>query len=286
MFQLKRAVPLAAALVLLASGAAAAAPPPKRAASTRPAPAGLNAIVRLELPNGLRILVLPDSATPMISAGLWIGAGWVHNPRGREGLADLCAATDVRRVRDAVFARQAGKPYLAEALSSKVSADQTVFGVNALAEDLDPALEVLRAAVPAAEEAFAGAPSIKRDALLNLMQSRFDPGLVVREAFAVALFGDRRPLGFSARFQSLVGLMADDVRRFHRDYYLPGNAVLTVAGAARPEAVRAAAARVFGGWAAPTWPNHDLRYAIRAPTIPYGRASQRPPSRAVASDWP
>ena len=66
MFQLKRAVPLVAALVFLGGGGAATS----SAAGAPSAPAGPNAVVQLELENGLRILVLPDSATPMISAGL------------------------------------------------------------------------------------------------------------------------------------------------------------------------------------------------------------------------
>jgi len=65
---------------------------------------------------------------------------------------------------------------------------------------------------------------------------------------ATVLFGDRRPLGFSARFQTLLGLLPADVRQFHRDHYRPANAILTVDGAARPEVVRAAVARHFGDW--------------------------------------
>src|SRR6266851_3633742 len=42
--------------------------------------------------------------------------------------------------------------------------------------------------------------------------------------------------------------------------------------------------RVFGGWVAPTSANHDLRYAIRGAPVKYGRASQRLPSRAAASE--
>src|SRR5687768_3772176 len=87
-----RLVVLGAAVILnllIASGAQAQGAGASSAAerATSPTP-----ITMLKLDNGLRILVLPDSATPSISVGLWIGAGWVHNPRGREGLADICTA--------------------------------------------------------------------------------------------------------------------------------------------------------------------------------------------------
>lgn len=214
-------------------------------------------ITMFQLDNGLRILVLPDSATPTVSVGLWIGAGWVHNPRGREGLADLCAATRERVVRRAILGRKVGKPYLNDAFSSGVSTDHSGFGVTALAEDLDPAITVMRAVVEADGEgngpnrSFSNASTLKGDALLNLLRTRFSPGLVAGEAMATVLFGDRRPLGFSARFQTLLGLLPADVRQFHRDHYRPANAILTVDGAARPEVVRAAVARHFGDWKMP-----------------------------------
>jgi predicted Zn-dependent peptidase len=210
------------------------------------------------LPNGLRILVLDDPALGKLSAGLLIGAGWVHNPRGKEGLADIAATLDHVRVRQAIENGQAGKSYLAADWSTDVSTDHTLYGAAALPEDLDPVCAVLRAAVPAPDEPFLAAPALKREALLKLLQSRTNAGLVAREALATALFGDRRPLGFSARFQSLLGVFPADVRAFHRDFYVPANAILYVAGPVTAEAVVAAAARQFGDWpagepGAPTW---------------------------------
>jgi predicted Zn-dependent peptidase len=221
----------------------------------------------LKLDNGLRILVLPDSSTPSISVGLWVGAGWVHNPRDREGLADICAVVCEQEVQRAFLTRGVGKRYLIDTFSAGVSSEHAGFAVTALAGDLDPALAVMRevAAVGTHGRAtapgddtkddegsgvFAAASTLKRDALLNLLRNRFAPGLVAREALAAVLFGGQRPLGFSARFQTLLGLLPEHVRKFHRDYYRPDNAILTVDGAVQPEAVRAAAARRFGNWTA------------------------------------
>src|SRR5215813_12477564 len=41
---------------------------------------------------------------------------------------------------------------------------------------------------------------------------------------------------------------------------------------------------VFGGWFAPTSANHDFRYAMSGAPVKYGKASQRLPSRAAASE--
>lgn len=224
------------------------------------------AITTAELENGLRVLVLPDSATPTVTASLWIGAGLVHNPRGREGLAELCAGAHEWRVRDSILRRQVGKPYLAGSLTSLVSTDHCVFSITALESDLETALETLRSVVTpgggaggeAGDEAdnqagdgpFLIASAWKREALVNLLQTRFAPSLVADDALSTLLFGDRRPLGFSARFQTLLGLLPADVRAFHAQHYRPGNAILTVEGSVDAARARAAAASRFQDWKA------------------------------------
>jgi predicted Zn-dependent peptidase len=212
----------------------------------------------LALPNGLRILVQTDPAQPKLSAGLWVGAGWVHNPRGQEGLADLAAATDLRRARQAVGAGRAGKPEMVGDLQLNVATDHTFFTASGQSGDLDAVLSALAAVIPPANETFEAAPAMKEEALTNLLRTRRAPGLVAREAMSVALFGDRRPLGRSARFQTLLGVLPVDLVRFHADFYRPGNSALVVGGPVKADEVRAAASRAFGDWpagtqAAPAW---------------------------------
>ncbi len=222
-------------------------------------------IVQHQLQNGLRILVLKDEAASKITAGLWIAAGWVHNPRGKEGLADLAATLDHLRVRQALTRGEVGKTYMAPDWSTDVTTDHAVFATSALPEDLDPLLAVLRAAIPAEDDPFLATPALKREALLKLLQTRSSADLVSREAMGALLYGDRRPLGFSARFPTILSIMPGDVEAFHRDYYRPANAILTVAGAIEPEAVQAAAERQFG-----SWPAGDLGSPV------WGHAADRP----------
>ncbi len=251
-----RSLRFSATLVMAAGlGTLLVAPPTARAQG---AVAGRDSMVQRELENGLRILVLRDPAAAKIVAGLWLEAGWVHNPRGKEGLADIAATLDHMRVRQAVENGQFGKAYLLADLTTDVSTDQTVFAATALPEDLDPLLVVLRAAIPAPDEPFLSAPGLKREVLLKLLQTRTAAGLVAREALAAVLFGDRRPLGFSARFQTLLGVFPDDVRSFHRDFYRPANAVLAVSGPIDADTVLDTARRHFADWpvgaaGVPTW---------------------------------
>jgi predicted Zn-dependent peptidase len=203
----------------------------------------------LALANGLRILVLHDAAAKNVNAGLWVGAGWVHNPRGKEGLADLAAATDVIRARQELVAGAVGKPDLIDDLAVNVTSDHAFFSISGMPTDLDPVLATLRAAaIPPAEETFDAASSLKRDALINLLATRLAPNLVAREALADGLFGTRRPIGIAARYQTLLSVMPADVRAFHADYYRPSNAMLMVAGSSTKAEVRAAAERAFGDW--------------------------------------
>ena len=203
------------------------ATPPAVPATPPPVAAAIDS---LALPNGLRILVQTDPAQSRLSAGLWVGAGWVHNPRGKEGLADLAAAVDLRRGRAAITAGRAGKPEMLGDLQMNVATDHTFFTAAGAAGDLGPVLSALAAVLPAAGESFDAASAMKEEALTNLLRTRRASGLVAREAMSVALFGDRRPLGRSARFQTLLGVLPEDVARFHSDYYHPSNSALVVGG--------------------------------------------------------
>ena len=230
------------------------------AATAASAQTSAAAIDSLALANGLRVLVLHDAAAQNVNAGLWVGAGWVHNPRGKEGLADLAAATDVIRARQALVAGAVGKPDLIDDLTVNVTSDHAFFSISGIATDLEPVLGALRAAVvPPPDETFEAASSLKREALINLLATRLAPNLVAREALAEGLFGDRRPLGIAARYQSLLGVTPADVRAFHANYYRPANAILVIAGPAATTDARGAAQRAFGDWVstkdaeAPAW---------------------------------
>lgn len=240
---------------------------PARSAGSENTAAAPDSIQSRALPNGLRLLILRDPALAKLSAGLMVGAGWVHNPRGKEGVADIAATLNHARVRQAIESGRVGKSYLAADWGADVSADHTLYVATALTEDLDPLCSALRAAVPPPDEPFLAAPALKREALFKLLQTRTTAGLVAREAFTTVLYGDRRPLGFSARFQTLLGIFPADLRAFHRDFYVPANAILFVAGPIDAEAVVAAAAQSFGDWpagepGAPIW-GHAAEGAAR-----------------------
>ncbi|MGD8395738.1 MAG: insulinase family protein [Candidatus Eiseniibacteriota bacterium] len=239
-----------AALVGPGSGAAAAVPEPQ---------------VDL-LDNGLRLVTVHDPATPLTQLSLWWTAGRAHNPRSREGLADLAARCDARRVLEAIRAGTVGRPYMAEALDVRVSADHIRFGLAILPEHLDAGMAVLRALVPAADEPFAAASTLKRTALGGILRNRDNPKLVAQEAFTAASCGMRRPLGQSATFASVYGLGSEQVAEFHARYCVPSAFIVSIAGATSRAAGLDAVRQHFGDW-----PAGDMDSA------PWARSPEQPP---------
>lgn len=127
--------------------------------------------------------------------------------------------------------------------------DYTAIQVRVLRDHLDLALELLadlaqRPAFPPEE-----IESIRQRELdrLALMQSQ--PRWLAAQGFFLALYGEGHPYSANDAVPEVIAaLNREHLVAFHRDNYVPRNALLVVSGDVEPAAVRQAAEQHFGGW--------------------------------------
>lgn len=246
-------------------------------------------IRRTELPNGLTLLVGESHELPLVQLSLLLPVGAALDGDGQAGLATLTADS---------LLRGAG-PYdamaLAEAIESvggRIEAaagnDATTINAEFLADDLPRAVKLLRLVV---REPRFEAEEIRRArdeqiaAVAGMMEN---PAVVVERCFAAALYG-RHPYGRSVYGSraTIARLDDGDVRRFHRRWYRPAGAMLTVVGdidAARAEALVRDA---FGDWRAcersETGATALLRRLLgQGEPCPEGAPPAAPPAAATA----
>jgi len=223
-------------------------------AAGTPIDARIPATSQRTLSNGLRVIVAPNRALPLISADLRIASGGSADPRDRAGLASMTgdlltrgtttrSATDIAREIESLGAEissGAGVDSSAVSLQTRTDRVQQAFTVFA---------DVVRNPAFAAEEL----ERAKQQALDGLQVALSQPGSIAQMAMTRAIYGEN-PYGAVASATTIADITQDDMRGFHGAYWRPDNAVLVITGDVSPAQGFALAQRYFGDWRRPAAP--------------------------------
>ncbi len=224
-------------------------------ASAFPALAKLFTVARrpaesFTLPNGLQVVVLPSRRAPIVTQVLVYKVGSADETVGRTGVAhvlehmmfkgtDRVAAGDFSRL----VSRNGGRD------NAYTTFDSTGYHQTVAPDRLEM---VMRMEADRMTGLRIGEKELisERQVVLEERRSRTDnvPSALLDEATREQLFGRHRPYAMP-----VIGY-ADDIKKlniaeltaFYRRFYMPGNAVLIVAGDTTPEAVRKLAEKHYG----------------------------------------
>jgi predicted Zn-dependent peptidase len=250
---------------------------------------------RLQLPNGLTVLLAPDASSRLVSVQVTYAAGAADDPDGLRGLAHLVehlVAERTEHVEDALGALESAG---ACRMNAVTSLDRTSYFESVPPEHLETVMwvesdrmafgagAVTPQRVDAARAAIANeARDRELDGPLGLVDF-----FTSRELFPIwhpyAPGPDPTP--------DLGGARAEDVKAFLRTWYAPGNAVLAVAGFFDRDAVVRIVTRYFGSIperATPErpplaeWPAAALDLEVKA-AVPYSQVRLAWPTPAFAT---
>lgn len=187
-----------------------------------------------KLDNGLRIVIVEDHRLPKVTFRLLFpGAGGFYDPAGKEGLASLTALAmqagttgmDRRRI-SRLVERKAASVYI----DVKDNGTDAVLKGDCFSSDFREIFDlaadiVLHPSLPQNEIAGIKAQSLSwNDGL------RYDRGALAESFFLKALYGDHPGSRISCPPASVNALTQEDLAAFHRSRYVPGRAVLGIAG--------------------------------------------------------
>lgn len=210
------------------------------------------AVHRAALSNGVQVLVAESHDFPVVSFGLLVRAGGVHEEAEQAGVSALAG--------DLLETGAGGRSgvEIAEALEGlgvltdiSTSWDTTFVGLTALRSRVDAASEILAELVRRPDFPPAEVDRLRSARLAGISQRRASPGGLASEAIIRFMHAPgstfARPLGGTRR--TVEGITREDVLAFHAARYTPAGSALVVAGDVTPgEAVRLAEER-FGDWA-------------------------------------
>ena len=207
-------------------------------------------LVRRELGNGLRLLILEDHRIPYASFGVTLRRGAASEAPDEAGLAGFTAELMERGAgsRDAL---ELAETMDALGASYGVSSgwDSVTASTSGLSGDRDLLLEVLADLVLRPQLRESEATRVRKETLAALEREKDDPRSLAARAFTRAMYGTHRygtPVAGTP--ETVSTFRARDAKKFHRGFFVPGNAIFFASGDVDPDALAAEVEKVFGAW--------------------------------------
>lgn len=252
-----------AALALAVVGLIGAAAAPIALAKRR-APAPTDPVIRHEkyvLPNGLEVILAPDSTVPLVAVNVWYHVGSGHEVPGKTGFAHLFehmlfqGSKHVGSDRHFAVLKDIG----ASEINGTTNPDRTNYFETVPSHQLETALwlESDRMAHLLALLTQASLDN-QIEVVRNERRQRYDNVAYGKARFALhaALYPEGHPYRYLTigRHEDLASASLDDVIAFWRTWYVPANATLTLVGDFDPATVKPVIAKWFGSLPASTKP--------------------------------
>jgi zinc protease len=221
--------------------------------------------VSTRLPNGIRLIVQPESISDTVSVyGHIRGRASLETPHGQEGVDGVLAqlfsygstsldqAHFQQALDDIGASESAGRDFELDVL-----AEHFERGVELLAQnELQPALP---------EKAF---EIVRRQTAAALEGELQSPGFLMRQATRGALFPPHDPELRHPTPQSVSALSLEQLRAYYRLAFRPDLTTIVVIGKVTPERAREAIEKYFGAWQA-----EGPKPPVDLPQVPPSRAS-------------
>lgn len=240
-------------------------------------------IRRTVLPGGVRVVTEWVPGVRSASIGVWVGAGSRDESPSTTGsahfLEHLLFKGTTRRTAMQISAEIEAVGGDLNAFTSK---EYTCYHARVLDQDLGLAMDVVFDVVASAVLAAPDVESERGVILEEIAMHEDDPGEMVHDEFAFALFGDE-PLGrpILGSVDSITGLSREAIRRFYRTHYRPHRLVVAAAGNVDHQAVVSAVRAHFGNLVTEDREPHQRKGRPRRPTSRGGsRIISRPTEQA------
>lgn len=202
------------------------------------------------LANGLQVVVVQHHEQPLVTLRMLVRAGAAQDPDGKHGVAVLTAAlldqgTTTRSAADIADAID----FAGGGLNAGAGSDVSAIDVLVMKDGLDFGFGLLSDVVRRPAFSVQELERQRKQALSGMRVNYEDPDAVAGLVFDRLVYGFHRyGLPNIGTPESLSALTADDLRAFHRTWFVPNNAILGIVGDITAAEAIAAAEKAFGDW--------------------------------------
>lgn len=208
-------------------------------------------VTRQRLGNGATALVRENRANPSVTIRGFLRAGAQSDPAGREGLAIFTASMLTRGTVTHTSENLALElDSLGASLSVRADIEGASFAVRCLAEDVSRLLDLLAEVL--VHPTFPPAEVEKQRAkiITAIRESQHDTRVAAEKAFRAAAYPAGHPHHRipDGEEETIEAIAQADLAAFHRRWYQPEGAVVTVVGDVSAPRVLTHLEAAFGGW--------------------------------------
>ena len=203
-----------------------------------------------KLANGAELIVSPRHNLPLVSFSIsFVGGADQYEPADKPGVAEFTAAmlsegTTTKSGDDLSNALQ----LLGTGVRVAVGGESGAISFLATADKVGRVLQIV--------EDMMLNPSFPNDAieryrarrLVALTQAKDRTGSIAARVFPKVLYTEAHPYGRSITEQSAKAITRDDIVAFHKAYFTPSHAIISVVGDVEPGAMRQTVESVLAPW--------------------------------------
>ena len=250
----RKALALAAALVISVANIAALAQ--QTLDRTKIPPPGSTPVLhvptwtRTQLANGATLVVSERHNLPLVSFSItFLGGSNQFEPAARRGVASM-AATMLTEGTTTKTGDQISDALqlLGTGVGANVGGEEGSINFVATAKNFDATLAILSDMMLNSTFPAEALERLRGRTLVNLTQAKDQPTVVGAQVFAKILYGAAHPYGQRVTETSVKAITRDDVVAFHKAYFQPGRAIITVVGDTTSARAKASVEKAFAAW--------------------------------------
>jgi zinc protease len=205
---------------------------------------------KTKLSNGAELIVSVKRGLPLVSVTMdFVGGTAQFEDPAKLGTATLTAQMmpegTTSRTGDQLSDAQ---QLLGTTIGVNVGRESGSVGFSALSDKLDGAFELmadilLNPAFPAD-----ALERRKGQMLVGLTTAKDQPNSIASNVFSKVVYGDNHPYGRVTTDKTVGAVSRDDIVAFHRAYFQPGRAIVTIVGDVDAAKARASFEKAFANW--------------------------------------
>jgi zinc protease len=187
---------------------------------------------RAKLANGADLMVSEKHNLPLVSFSLtFLGGSNQFEPPSKTGLASMTAAmmSEGTTTREAEALSKALQS-LGTTVSTSIGGESGSISFVSTAGKFARTLEILADILLNPTFPAASLERIRAQRLVALTQGKAQPDTIANRVFPRILYGTEHPYGRVTTEASIESVTRDDVAAFHKSYFQPGRALVTIVG--------------------------------------------------------
>ena len=202
------------------------------------------------LANGARLIVSQRRNLPLVSFSItWIGGADQYESADRTGLASVVASMlqegTTHRTGDQL---SSDLQLLGTTVNTSISAEDGAMRFMSMKDKLTPTLAILEDMLVNPTFPADALERLRARSLVQLTQSKDRTAVLASRVFPRVLYTTAHPYGRSVTEASLKAISRGDVVAFHKAYFAPGHALITVVGDVDAAVVQATIERALAPW--------------------------------------